>query len=605
MLDIFSYIRTTRSTYESETIEVVAGYRYSQRKTIEKITKYSASQYDGDNKDAILGELPFDSVSIEPVEKEIEATDFDNADIEVRPKTNTDAAKYKAMIATKALRDYADETGFATTLNDICTTRARYGGVLVKDTDDGTKVVPWANVITDQSDIMAGTIIERHYYTPAELKKMKGWKNVDEAITSATQRRAANLSGTRGNDTHGHLIEVYEVHGSLPEAMIKADGEPLNYIQYMYVVAGVDWQDTDKDTKHETENGIILFESEESELPYKYNARNPIVGRGLGVGVIESLFNQQKYHNFALSEEFRLMSIAGKVFFDSDNPDTPSNLLTALDQGTVLKRQQGQSPITMINAVPASLPNYANLRSELSMSSKAITGAYESVTGEEGKSNKPFKLAALQNIEGHSRYEQEREELGELIEAIITDWELPHALKWITSKDEIYTHFDQQELSQIDEVIRTTKMNEMMINSLRNGEPVTADMIVAYNDKVTNDLRKGGSKRLVTDLKEFLKDIDGRVSIATTSESNNSNAWFETRSNLIQILPPEDPRRNALIDSVMNQAGITPDELRLAEEKTAQQTMPGVPGAPPPASGTPLPQNAFTNISRQAPALQV
>lgn len=582
MDNIFAYVRAQRQAYENDTIEVVTGYHYSQRKTIEKITKYHASQYDGDNKDAILGELPFDNITTEPVEKETESTDFDNADIEVRPKKNTRESRMKNMIATKALREYLERNHFANTLNQICYTRAMYGGVLVKDTKEGTKVVPWANVITDQSDILSGTIIERHYYTPAEMKAMKGWKNVDEAIATARQFRASDTgNGADNNDTQGHLIEVYEVHGVLPESMIVEGGDEFTFKQYMYVIAGIDWQANDG-MGGKTEEGIILYEGDEKELPYKYNARNPIVGRALGVGVVESLFNQQKYHNFTLAEELRMMSIAGKIFFDSDNPDVPNNLLTKLDHGTVLKRKSDQSPITQISAVPTGLPGYQNIRAELSGSAKAITGAYESMTGEEGKSNKAFRLAALQNVEGRSRYEQEREELGILIEEIIREWELPRAIKWVTQENELLTHFEASELAEIDEIIKASHLNDFIAESLLTKRKSVSQLdIDSVTQKLDKELRRSGSKRLITDIKEWLKDIDGEVRISTTAEAMNKQAWFESRANLIQLLAPEDPRRNALINRIMDEAGITPDELRLEEEKAqTAQAEPQQPAAP-------------------------
>lgn len=591
MDNIFAYIRAQRNAFEHETIEVVRGYNYSQRQTVEKTTKYWASQYETGNDDPILGKLPFDNILIEPVEKEAEATDFDNADIEIRPKTNTPEARYKTMIATKALREYLDRNHFAKTLNEICHTRALYGGVLVKDSKEGTKVVPWANVITDQSDIMSGSIIERHYYTPAELKKMTKWKNVDAAIETAHERRAYTQTGSE-NDTQGHLIEVYEFHGVVPRSLVEEYGDPLSFVQYMYVIAGIDWQDTDNKTGVTTENGIILYEAEEPEMPYKYNARNPIVGRGLGVGVVESLFDQQRTHNFTMSEELRTMSIAGKVFFDTDNPDVPNNVLTQINHGTVLKRKPEHSPLTQVNAVPSSLPGYQAIREEIKASSRAITGAYESVTGEEGMSNKPFRLAALQNIEGHSRYEQEREELGELIEDIITDWELPRALAWISKQDELLANFEPQELSEIDEIIKTREMTDRKVQSLLYAKKaVTPEMEQEWMMEIDKALRRGGNKRLIEDIKDFIKDVAGDVRVSTTSEGKNKQAWFESRANLIQVLDPTDPRRSALINSIMDEAGITSEELRVEEEKMM-------------AAQTAAPAVQFNQQERVAPAIQ-
>jgi hypothetical protein len=70
-------------------------------------------------------------------------------------------------------------------------TRAKYGGVLVKKTEQGSElcltVMAWRDMITDQVDARSGVKIFRDYYTPADLKKMeaKGWK----AETAASLRK--------------------------------------------------------------------------------------------------------------------------------------------------------------------------------------------------------------------------------------------------------------------------------------------------------------------------------------------------------------------------------------------------------------------------------
>lgn len=597
-MSIFSYIRQQRHEYESETIPVVEGYEHSQKEVIERATKYWASQYDGDDDDPILGKLPFFNIIIGKVEKEAEATDFDTKDIEVRPKRNDRMSRFKNMIATKAIREYMERYGFAKFLNDLTHTRALFGGVVVKDTEDGPRVVPWHNLVTDQADLMSGVVIERHYYTPAELKKKDGkWENVDEAIEKAAEFKFTELDNTGlRQETQGHYIEVFELHGQVPEDLVDEDGDPHTYKQMMIVVAGADWVKTDDDG-NQSEEGLILYQSEEKESPYKYNARNAIPGRALGVGIAESMFHAQKYFNFTISEQMRTMSIAGKIFYDTDNPEVPSNLLTKLDHGTVIKRKSEHAPLQQVSNVPQSLPAYDNIRAEIGELVRDITGAHGSVTGEETKSGTPFRLAALQNVEGHSRYEQEREEIGEFVEDIIRDWVMPRAIKWLTSEDELYTHFEATELAELDEIIITKKINRFVVDKSLAGEVVEPDALQKQVEKVRKELRRGGTKRLVKDVKKHMKDIDGDVRISTTAEHLNKQAWFESRANVLQLLAPDDPRRSALINRIMEEAGITEDELRLEEERMMRQQA----QQQQPQSG----EVEFSNQERRAPAEEV
>src|SRR3990167_10526500 len=114
------------------------------------------------------------------------------------------------------------ESNFAKTLNEIGETRSRYGGVIVKKCKEKgeemkAKVVVWKNLITDQVDILNGLIIEKHYMTPNELReKSDVWSNVDEAI---------GLYGKKGYTRTDERIEIWEVHGKLPEDYLSDDAE--------------------------------------------------------------------------------------------------------------------------------------------------------------------------------------------------------------------------------------------------------------------------------------------------------------------------------------------------------------------------------------------
>lgn len=564
-MSIYSFIRNAQSSYESDFISVVEGYEYNQLDTIQRITLYWASKYmDGDDDD-ILGKLPFDNIVVGAVEKEAQATDFDTKDIQIRPVSGSREDRWKARLSSKALFNHLEETKFAKTLNQICHTRALYGGVIVKKTENGTKVVPWQNLITDQSDINSGIIIERHYYTPAELKEKKGWENVDEAIATARDRRSTEMDDdTSLSETFGDLIEVWEVHGVIEKKVWDEEAEDNEYERRMMVVVGANWNETTEDGDS-IENGIILYNQPEKEHPYKYCARNTIPGRGLGVGVVESLFETQTWHNFTLAEQFRAMSIAGKQFFDSDNPKMASNLFK-LPHGTVLKRSSEHSPTTLINTMPSGLPMYDRLRQELRETGSNIVGQYDAVTGKSNV-NKPLGVVAIENIEGHSRFEQEREEIGEFVEEIIRDWELPAAIKKAKNKKSLYAMFDPRELLEIDDVIINRELQMFAVDETLAGRLVTPESLDQQRQKVLKELGKNGMNRVINDIENMLDDKYGSVRIMTTSEARDRQAWFQDRTAVLQYLTPQDPRYNAIVDSILDEMGITIDDLQLAMEQ--------------------------------------
>jgi hypothetical protein len=128
--------------------------------------------------------------------------------------------------------------------------------------------------------------IERHYYTPAQLQKMKsaGWTNIDEAIATAKKSKQANATGLdKQNKTPGSYVEVWEVHGDLPTCYLAgtsdkyaadygSDGE---YEQQMHVVV-LDESDKEK------VDGTTLFRNYGDSLPNKLGCVVSASFRGFG-----------------------------------------------------------------------------------------------------------------------------------------------------------------------------------------------------------------------------------------------------------------------------------------------------------------------------------
>jgi len=101
----------------------------------------------------------------------------------------------------------------------------------------------------------------------------------------------------------------------------------------------------------------------------------------------------------------------------------------------------------------------------------------------------------------------------------------------------------------------------------------------------------------VSGLRDFLRIDDGDVRIAFTDESFDKGDFFESRVSFVQLLGPQDPWSRAMIRKSMDEAGITPEELAIEEERAAQLAPDQAGGS---ASGVELPGN-----EQQAPAQQV
>lgn len=578
MSNIFEYIRTQRNTYETESVPLFSGHQFSQYDTINKIEHYWVDSYfEGDAFDDVIGDFPFDNISKYRVLLEARATDFDQKHIEVPPANGSRRARVASMVATKALHKHMDDINFGKFLNEMAFVRAKYGGVLVSKLEEEVTVEPWSQMVTDQKDIMAAPRVKRLYMSPSEMYKMTGvWSNVKEAIKTADDQTSADIGNDNGEQAErtGNLIEVFIIEGDIQksyllEAQALKDGleyeyDPEDDYEYVYgriIVCGADWVQEDRGDKKE---GGIVFYAELEEMPrQKYLARNAVAGRGLGEGVVESLFEHQKWHNFTKTEEMRMIAIAGKKLYVTDDPDILANIFDeGVDHGTVLRVSQGKM-LTELNQLPTGTPIYQTIRQEWDMSADKTANSHSSMVGEEAKSGTPFRAQYLQNIEASSQFEQYRKEMGIFLKEIIEDWVLPDALTKASKEGEIYETFTPQELQLIDEVIVESNLLDEMIMKSLSGEVLDPEMTDMLRMEMQRQLRKEGTKRTIADIKDYIKDVNKHVRVHTTDETRNKAVLFESYSNLLALIDPADPRYGALLDKVMQALGITREELEL------------------------------------------
>jgi hypothetical protein len=104
-------------------------------------------------------------------------------------------------------------------------------------------------------------------------------------------------------------------------------------------------------------------------------------------------------------------------------------------------------------------------------------------------------------------------------------------------------------------------VNAELIRRTVSGEVVAPEELELLRAETEVQLRKLGSKRRITEIKKYLDDVPKSVTIHTTDEARNKAVYFESLSNAIALLAPEDPRRNALIDKILEAIGISKEEL--------------------------------------------
>ncbi len=583
-MQLFSFVDDARSFYETRTIPLQSGDDYSQYQLIRATNYARRSRYLDENAfDDIIGDYPYDNISEYRIRLEARSTDRDIKHMEVEPEDSSDEARVSSLVATKALQKKMRDMKFGKILNEYSVVRPRYGAVLFKrvETEDGKDVyiVPWENVITDMTDILSSPIIERHYYTPAQLKKQTTWTDVDLAITTAREKKKSkDISGKLNAeaDTVGDYIEVLEVTGEVEKAkFLEVQGkEWTDDDMNEFVLARVIYCPTGKD-KSGKSTGIIFRADElsEDEYPYKLDVRHVVIGRAFGEGIPEELGEHQRWHNFYKTEEARAVAIGGKILFYTDDGNVVDSIYSdGIEHGTILQVGEGKT-FQQLNTVPSSVPVYQNITEQWDNSADLKANSLPAVMGEESKSGTPFRAQYLQNMAGTSQLEQELEDMGLFLQELIGDWILEDALNEAAATGEIDDVFTKEELDLIDRTIINREMIKRGADSLMKGQLVTPEIQAVMQQEISTDLKRKGGRRKITDIQEFIRNAGDKVIVHTTDEMRSKAILFESYSNAINLakgIDRTDPVQLALRDKILDMIGVSEQELMMYANEAMQ-----------------------------------
>jgi hypothetical protein len=249
-----------------------------------------------------------------------------------------------------------------------------------------------------------------------------------------------------------------------------------------------------------------------------------------------------------------------------------------IEHGTILKVAENRS-ITQLNSIPNSVPLYQNIRADWEASGDKNTSSFNAVIGDEAKANVPFKAQYLQDVNGNSQFLKEREDMGLFLSPVVEKWLLPDALKKAAEEDEIYETFSKAELQLIDEVIVANRLIEERTRvATEEKRSMSGAELEAVQIGIQTQLDRQGNKRTITQIKDFIrKEVLGKVVIHTTDEQRSKAVLFESYSNLLNLFAEDDPARFAIRDRILDQMGVTKDELSLYAEEAKAVAMAAVP----------------------------
>lgn len=573
---ILSYIDDLQDAY-NESVSLVDGLVFNQKKTLRTIEFYSNNQFESGNTDGLGREKPFYNVCNYRVTVAKTNTDLDVKDIKFEPDSLKDSVA--TMLYNRELFKFLKETNFSETLNDMGVTRPKYGGLLVKNCqDDGEleiEVVEWKNTDNDPVDMLGGPIIETHWESPSEVsKRSDSWYEVDEFLKAHA----------KANKDKPVRMEIKEITGEFPESFDPDIEEPdETKFKTMCFYIGI-----------VNKKKFYLYKEELKDIKdkYRYLAWEKIPGRALGRGIVEDGFESQVWINDSMITMKNAMELSGKVLLSTNSQKVSGNAITGVDHGHIFQLEPNAS-ITSLNLQASSLPEFQNVIELWNQQYDKASSTYQGAnTGEAPTAGTPYSQTALLNQVANSPFEYQREVWGIFLNEILNDWVLPHLKKKIMKKHYLVSEFDTEELKMIDEAISAREHNKMVKEMVLAGQVPTESDVMGTQSMVTSELNKFGNKREIEIPEKFL-DVEGKITANITGELKNKAAILQSLDGVLKTVTAsfnpntgtyavlENPVLSKIFGTIVEMAGIP---LSFSQLKTS--------GAPDPSAISPVtPQN--------------
>jgi len=601
MENIFSQIRQEKNDFFYNYISIVPGYFFNQYQTLKRTHLYLNSKFE-DSAYYMDREKLFFNVVVPACEVATKMLDVDTKDIRLLPQNAK--SYFSTYLLEKELKQWLKTSKLANVLNQIAEQGPKYGSVVLEKTKDGAKVVDLRKLILDPTvefikDSRFVTTI--HYMTPSELRA-SGWKNVDVAIErfgkANAQSAYEDLDGSVNQLQSTPYIKVYKRYGEVPKWWIDG-GKSMEMVKALFIVAGAEETEKDATGNVTSELGVVLFSSRwYKEWPFKDYHYSKIIGRWLGLGIVESLFDVQVRLNEIKNQKRISMEISTIHLFQTKDKQIVRNVLTDLQSGDVLTSPNGIEPI--VNE-ERNLSAFDSEETSYLTHAQRVSFAYDAVAGESSAASTTATAVINAQQQASSTFGFKRENYTNMLRDFFNDLVLPQLMKDLTPEHIMRFTGSTQELQKLDQAASEIYANDEIKKAILAGKHVTLEMQDLLKEKAVKTFKALGDSRFIKIKQAFYDDAEFEFDFNIGNEQLNPQQILENTRELIGSYNPQamnDPRFKLLYFKYAEALGVTQGEIELADEQAAQlmESNPEMVGLPAPEESVPsqLPAKSLT-----------
>src|SRR3990167_6687310 len=446
-------------------------------------------------------------------------------------------------------------------------------------------------MIVDAMDFDALPKIEKFYKTPAQLRKNENYdQEVVESLVNAVAARKT-LQGSN-QDSVSEFIEIYEVHGELPIALLKKepkDKDWTDYRQQIHVVSYVQ----NKEGKYDD---FSLYKGKEARDPQMLTHLIEEEGRTKSIGAVESLFDAQWMQNHTMKNIKNFIDLFSKIFFLNPAENyVNKNVLTAIETGDILIHSVN-SPLTQVNNPKQDIVALQNFSNQWKVLAQELTATPDAMRGMNPPSGTPYSTTALLTSQSNSLFELMTENKGLHLEDMLRTYVIPHLKKKLKNKDQIVAILDSAGIQEIDAMYipnaAIKRFNNRAKEDILTGQIPSPFDMGAEQEAIKQGLSTLGNKRFfkpdAMDEKtwaDVFSDFNwDNIRVEITGEGADKQAVMQTLSSVFQTIASnpailQDPNAKMVFSQILAETGrISP--LQLSSVTAQPSTM--NPAIPPP-----------------------
>lgn len=599
-------VRELEEQYVNGNIQTSKYVNQNPYEDINTIDAYLNSKHTSGEFDALGREKPFFNIVIAARNLWFRGTDLDRKDVRIKSTRRKNVLS--AMIATFFLQDWMRKSDFGMFLNKWGITLAGYLSAVVKSVEqDGElhmSVIPWDKLIYDSIDFANNPKIEILEFTPAQLRKHKGYdkKMVEALIDAVTTRK--NLD-RQNKDTKSNYIRLYEVHGELPLSYITGkEKDEEEYVQQMHVVSFVAGKN-----KGEYDD-YCLVSGREDKDPYTLTYLIPSVDGSVSFdGAVKNLFQTQWMTNHTVKQIKDQLDLASMLIFQtSDGNFAGQNALQAMVTGDILIHASNQ-PLSQLNNNSHDITALQNYASQWRAVGQEITSTPDIMMGKNMPSGTAYRQAAIIQQESNSNFQIMTETKGICLENLVRNNIIPFLKKKAKNKDEIVAKLSDYGIDKIEAMYvkneAAKKTNEELINQIIAGEEPTletqASLLQKNTSAIQEDLSQSGEERFLVPSEieqktwdDIFDDLEWEVEVNVTGESSDKQATLTTLTEVLGTIARnpmvlQDPNAKSIFNKILIESDVmSPLEMSSANKPIqSAQPSPAVGGV----GGSALPVN--------------